>query len=336
MGSILYAMGLQIQSQHYLIMARLIMGMGYHSLMSFQSRILARWFVGRDLTLIIILNITMSRLGSISSSILSPLLVSSPDFYFDFDSVQDTEKKGLIVATWFGILLSVTCLGISCICWVLDTLLMSAHYTPIQLEKWKQIPFSRLCIGHVTCTHFYQEDLCIEQDSASHLSHSVIKRIQRPTTFSTNGFHSSLSSPEYPSSTDRTLSNEYNPNDFSPHFKKQFWLILGILLLYYSATAPYTFYLSDQIQRINGFSSIIAGRYMSIPDFISCVLTPILSCKILRLSHSEKHFMLILNGLLLTLLYTWLSFKRISVIALIVHGILYSIFTSVIFKHFYF
>eukprot|EP01036_Dinobryon_divergens_P026204 gene26204-34825_t len=100
-GQSIFSFGISIKSWPVMFIGRLVFGFGGESLIVANSALLADWFKGRELAFAFGINLSIARLGSVVSNILSPLL---------------TAKLGIIFASWFG---SILC-GFSVVCVLLS------------------------------------------------------------------------------------------------------------------------------------------------------------------------------------------------------------------------
>ena len=109
---------------------------------------------GTELSLAIGFSLTLFRLGSVFSNILSPLLATSPDYYSDIEAALSTEKKGAIVVIWLGILICLFCLGLACISWMIETECIHPSYEFLRSNESSR-SLVKWFVGPVTSTHAF-------------------------------------------------------------------------------------------------------------------------------------------------------------------------------------
>lgn len=100
LGQVIFSIGVAAKSWSLLYLGRLVLGFGGESFTVANSALLADWFKGRELAFAFGVNLSISRLGSVLTNIVSPAL---------------TNSTGIVFAVWFG---SILCAG-SLLCIIL-------------------------------------------------------------------------------------------------------------------------------------------------------------------------------------------------------------------------
>lgn len=118
----MFAVGIEWQSSSYILVSRCILGTSFFALLTLYSRILSKWFTGHALALSLCFNLLLMRLSSAVTLIITPVMSIHPEFYCDVRSSVNSEKKGIIVATWIGLVLCIGSCLITLLAWILDSL----------------------------------------------------------------------------------------------------------------------------------------------------------------------------------------------------------------------
>jgi nitrate/nitrite transporter NarK len=71
-GQLIFALGATVKSWPWMMIGRLIFGLGGESLAVAQSRLVTEWFLGRELGLAIGLNLSIARIGTVVNNNISP------------------------------------------------------------------------------------------------------------------------------------------------------------------------------------------------------------------------------------------------------------------------
>ncbi len=90
LGQVIFSLGLSIKSWPVVFVGRLVFGFGAESLIVANSALLADWFRGRELALAFGINLSIARLGSVTTNLVSPIL---------------TQDTGIVFASWFGVIM---------------------------------------------------------------------------------------------------------------------------------------------------------------------------------------------------------------------------------------
>ncbi|GMH95609.1 hypothetical protein TrST_g6790 [Triparma strigata] len=95
-GQIVFAFGASVESWPFMLMGRVIFGLGGENLTVAQSAVLAQWFVGKELALAFGINLSISRLGSVINNYVSPAVA---------DDLAFSDFNGVSMALWVGALI---------------------------------------------------------------------------------------------------------------------------------------------------------------------------------------------------------------------------------------
>ncbi|KAI8614330.1 major facilitator superfamily domain-containing protein [Chytriomyces sp. MP71] len=216
-GQLIFLLGLIMKSFPILLIGRVIFGIGGESVSVCQSCIVADWFgSSSQVSFALGLTLTISRLGSVLNSIMSPII--------------ERNSQSVIAAVSFATFL---CLA-SFVC--------SFTLARIVITSSNQAP----SVSETTPLLFTQNSISIEDRTAI----PILQHI-KPA-----GFEDVVTMV-------RSLPEE-------------FWMMCLLCVLLYGAVIPFNNTASDFLQE-KWFpnDTVTAGFIMSIPDFLSTVLTPL-------------------------------------------------------------
>ena len=126
LGQTIFSIGVSEKSWLWMMIGRLVFGLGGESLAVAQSRLVTEWFLGKELGIAIGLNLSIARIGTVFNNNASPRIAA-------------VEGGGVAEACWVGLF---TCL-FSLVC-TLVCILIDSIYRPTEPESYPLITLASI------------------------------------------------------------------------------------------------------------------------------------------------------------------------------------------------
>lgn len=107
LGQTIFSLGVAGKSWMWMMIGRLVFGLGGESLAVAQSRLVTEWFLGKELGLAIGLNLSVARIGTVFNNNASPRIAKASD-------------SGVAGACWIGLSTCLFSLGCTLVCIFID------------------------------------------------------------------------------------------------------------------------------------------------------------------------------------------------------------------------
>ena len=291
-GQMVFSIGVTYRHFIVMVLGRFLFGLGGEILEISQATVTTKWFQNYGLAAALGLNLTFSRLATALNDNLSPFLADK------FGSVP--------VAVWTGCFSAFISFG--------ATIVLLFVNTP----KNRQLAsvdnaYQPLVENHVSMSASLSATDLFERIDSNHITEGAAEQIE-----------------------DDAASEDYDEEDERIHlsqvfkFEARFWLLFFTTIFIYGSVVPFFHVCTDFFEKkwYRGDSQM-AGRVMSVPDFISAVGSPLCGIIVDRLGHRST--LLPLSGILILINHALLSYTTISpFVAMSILGVAYSMFASVL------
>ncbi|KAI9141842.1 major facilitator superfamily domain-containing protein [Paraphysoderma sedebokerense] len=293
LGQFLFCLGVWLQDVTWMLIGRVVFGIGGESVGVAQASITAAWFRQKEMAFALGINLCISRFGSVLNSILSPSIETA------------TNVTVAVSVGWIMCILSF----ISAI-----VLVFVVGVEPPDNENIDDSLSANL-LNHEGCEFCHDEHLSAE-DIESYFDYKNVDGQDE-------------SQPLLIKRRKKLESRSPSPSNHSNIFRilpAEFYILCVICVLLYGTIVPFNTIMSDFLQTkwFNG-DATKAGWVMSIPDTISAILVPPLGIIIDHYGH--KISFLSVCSLAISLSHVLLAITYIPPqFPLVVLGISYSIY----------
>lgn len=256
LGQFVFCIGVDTKSFFWMIMGRMIFGVGGETLSVAQTRMTTRHFRGKELAFALGLNLSVARLGSVANDLISPVL---------------GEKVSISFAMWFGLLTCLLSAACSFVLAWIDSNVNSSSFTSQD---------DYLMAGSNSGSH----ELTVESFEL-HEQHDNLKEFERGRRADRNV--SSMDSADSQSvevigDFSGLVSGNNNTSkktlfESISEFPLPFWLINGIMISLYASVIPFNTIHQAFLQSKSYWypnDPIKAAQIMSLPDTLSALLVP--------------------------------------------------------------
>lgn len=123
-GQMIFSFGVAGKSWMWMMIGRLVFGLGGESLAVAQSRLVTEWFLGKELGIAIGLNLSVARIGTVFNNNASP-------------RIANVSESGVAGACWMGLSTCLFSLVCTLVCIFIDSIYrpIGSHSSPISLAS---------------------------------------------------------------------------------------------------------------------------------------------------------------------------------------------------------